>query len=101
MKKIVIYQKNDNFPLEFIDEDENSIEDFCKDLEVSFSSQTVTTLHFKSSSVLLRPNLVSKIYVENIIPIDTLIQKQSIATEKLKAKPKEKVEITEDVITEE
>jgi hypothetical protein len=98
----VIYQKNDNFPLEFIDEDEVDIEDFCKQLEVSFSSQTVTTLHFKNSSVLLRPNLVSKIFVENIVPVGVQIQEQGIVEKpKPKSKSKEKVEITEDVITEE
>ena len=56
MKRIVIYQKNDNYPLEFIDDDENNIEVFCKEIESAFSAQTVTTLHFKNNSVLLIPH---------------------------------------------
>jgi len=100
MKRIVIYQKNDNYPLEFIDDDENNIEVFCKEIELAFSAQTVTTLHFKNNSVLLRPHLLSKIYVENILEPDMKpFQKQVI--EKPIAKSTEKAQTTEDMITEE
>jgi hypothetical protein len=96
----VIYQKNDNYPLEFIDDDENSLEIFCKEIESAFSAQTVTTLHFKNNSILLRPHLLSKIYVEDIIQQDMKpFQKQEIL--KPSSKPKEKIETTEDMITEE
>jgi len=101
MKRIVIYQKNDNFPLEFIDNDETHIEDFCHTIEDAFVSQTVTTLHFESASILLRPSLISKIYVENLTNDPAGVLKQEKGIEKSKEKKIQKVETTEDMITEE
>lgn len=103
MKRIVIYQKNDNFPLEFTDDDESNIEDFCHTIEDAFASQTVTTLHFDSASILFRPSLISKIYVQDSTKISDPagILKQEQLTEKPKGKKIQKIETTEDIITEE
>lgn len=81
MKKIEIVSENSSS--QFIDEDETTIEDYCKQLDKIFKENLIVTMHFSSGSIVVRPSKIFKIVVEELSEM------------KNKQKPKRKINTLE------
>ena len=102
MKKLVIYQEN-NEPIVLFDNDDIKIETYCKDAEGVFHSQTISTIHTTEGSVILRPGKLLSILVQDILTQDPETVKSEILIEpkkkkvvKKKSTKKEEIDIIKD-----
>lgn len=89
MKQIVIYQENTS-PLTIEDNDASKIEEYTRSLANLLESGNVSILHTSEGSVVIRPNKISSIVVYEIQPIGSEYKQEKVA---------EKIEETEDIIT--
>lgn len=92
MKQIVIYQENSS-PILIEDEDDAKIEEYSKKLVTLLESNNVSILHTSKSSVIIRPNKISSIV------INELKTQPKAETMQMEVKKPEKTEETEDIIT--
>jgi hypothetical protein len=90
-KKVTIYQEN-NVPIELIDEDDRSIEDYSKSLTKFLTNTNISILKLSTSSLIIRPSKISSAVVEEM--------EESVKTTKQKPVKKRVEKIKEvDIIT--
>ena len=61
-KTVVVYQEN-NAPIELIDEDERSLEDYSKSLSKFMTLNNISILKTSHDSIVIRPSKISSIHV--------------------------------------
>jgi hypothetical protein len=90
-KKVTIYQEN-NVPIELIDEDDRSIEDYSKSLTKFLTNTNISILKLSTSSLIIRPSKISAVVAEEM--------EESVKTIKQKPVKKRVEKIKEvDIIT--
>lgn len=101
MKKITIYQEN-NEPIVLDDDDDKTdIKEYVKNLSKVLESNNVVRLHLTSRSLVLRPNKISLISVENIPTTEPLAQQEPANEEDVipENSEEQKTEEPEDIIS--
>ena len=84
MKKITIFSSN-NDPIYFTDDNDENLEKYIKEISKILESNDIVILHMTSGSVVLRPNIISAIIVN-----DVLLRKNK------KSKPEPKKELKKE-----
>lgn len=65
MKQIIVYQEN-SVPLYIEDNDGSKIEEFARTLASLLETNNVSILHTSQSSVIVRPNKISSIVINEV-----------------------------------
>jgi len=95
MKKIVIFQENVS-NIELVDLDDSDLSSYIKKLSAVLELGNISILHTTSSSVVLRPNKVISILVNEEKTSEDIVDQKSEPVESTELENEEEV----DIITE-
>lgn len=65
--KIITINSMNTAPIQVIDEDDKNIENYSSELSKLLESNNVSILHTTTCSVIIRPNIISNIVIEEKI----------------------------------
>ena len=89
MKKLTIYQENCE-PVVLFDKDDIDLEQYIKQTDEIFHSQTISTLHTTEGSLSLRPGKLLSIMVEDVSEFEIDENLEDILKEEAKKEPEVK-----------